>query len=242
MNLNFDYVNHYKADAEEFDYFENRLGATLHDEKRVHEFIMSKVKDNCKSILDVGSGSAWVAAEFIPLNKKVFSLDISKTNVVKALKKYPAENHNGLVADSFHLPFKDGVYDLVIASEVIEHVISPKVFIEELYCAVAAGGSLIITTPYKEVLRYVLCVHCNKKTPVHAHIHSFDEKIFQQMLNELGIENFEQILFGNKILIFLRTYVLLKHLPFSLWKVIDRIANLFYNIPAHFMIVINKKK
>ena len=241
MKDDFDYVSHYKIDAEEFDYFESRKGATLHDERRVHEFIFSQVGNKVNSILDVGCGSAWVASKYIPRNKKVFSLDISKLNVTKALTTYPSMQHYGTIADSYYLPFKNDAFDIIIASEVIEHVVSPKDFVKELYRCVNPGGKLILTTPYKEVLRYVLCVHCNKKTPVHAHIHSFDKNAIEQILQECGIGNFRQILFGNKILIFLRTYALLKFLPFQLWKVIDRITNIFYNIPAHLQVVINKE-
>jgi hypothetical protein len=39
----FNYIDHYKKDAEEFDYFEERKGATAHDERRVREFIISKI-------------------------------------------------------------------------------------------------------------------------------------------------------------------------------------------------------
>jgi hypothetical protein len=40
----FNYIEHYKKDAAEFDYFEERKGATAHDERRVREFIISTVE------------------------------------------------------------------------------------------------------------------------------------------------------------------------------------------------------
>lgn len=36
----FNYIDHYKKDAEEFDYFGERSGATAHDERRVREYII----------------------------------------------------------------------------------------------------------------------------------------------------------------------------------------------------------
>lgn len=239
MSLKFDYVEHYKIDAEEFDYFEERSGATKHDEDRVHQYILSKVNKNSLSVLDVGTGSAWVAKHFQHTPVKVVSLDISKKNVTIAKQKYPNNNHYPIVADSFKLPFADNSFDTVIASEIIEHVISPKKFIAELYRVVNKGGNLIVTTPYKEKLRYYLCIHCNKKTPVHAHIHSFDENKLVELSPKNNIVSWS--VFGNKGLLFLRTYVILQYFPFWLWKFTDLVFNKIKNIPAHIIIEYTKK-
>lgn len=237
----FNYIEHYQKDAIEFDYFEERKGATKHDERRVKEYIISKVPKDVSSILDVGCGSGWVAEHYIKKLIKVHSLDISITNPSKAMQHYPGQKHFGVVADSFRLPFVDNSFDCVIASEIIEHVVNPVEFIKEVFRVVKKGGRLIITTPYKEKLIYYLCVHCNKKTPVHAHLHSFDEKMLEGYYKGDDLENFKYETFGNKLLIFLRTYVVLKFLPFWLWKIKDRIANLIYNNPIHIICIYSKK-
>ena len=237
----FNYIDHYQKDAVEFNYFEKRRGATKHDERRVREYIISKVPKNAQSILDVGCGSGWVAKTFIKKEIKVHSLDITKINPVKAMQLYPSQKHSGIVADSFHLPFADNSFDCIIASEIIEHVVDPAAFIKEVFRVVRKGGKLIITTPYKEKLMYYLCIHCNQMTPVHAHIHSFDEKMLEGYYKEDDLESFEFKTFGNKLLIFLRTYVILQFLPFWLWRLKDRIANLIYKKPIHIICIYSKK-
>ncbi len=237
----FNYLEHYKTDALEFDYFEERKGATLHDERRVREFILSLVPKSSNLILDVGCGSAWVAESLLKLKRKIISLDISTANPKKAFELFPSSYHYPLCGDSFYLPLKNNSVDCIIASEIIEHVINPQKFIDELLRVVKPAGSLIITTPYKEKLQYYLCIHCNKKTPVHAHIHSFDEKKLQSYIIDKKNISFKFFTFGNKILIFLRTYVLLKYFPFFLWKIIDRLFNKIYNRPAHILAVYTKK-
>src|SRR5579883_2452895 len=142
-----DYHTHYRQDAEVFDYFEDRTGATGHDERRVHEYILSQIPKGAQSILDVGCGRAWVAQYCLPKGMFVCSMDISARNPAKALARYPSPNHTGLAADAFHLPFRDGAFDRIIASEIIEHVVDPAAFIRELLRVVKRGGSLIITTP-----------------------------------------------------------------------------------------------
>lgn len=238
---NFNYIDHYKKDAVEFDYFEERRGATAHDERRVREYIISKIPKDIHSILDVGCGRGWVAKKFLPKGKQVYSLDISVTNPAIVKKLYPDEKHFAVAADSFHLPFNDSSFDCVIASEIIEHVFDPAGFIKELFRVVKKGGSLIITTPYKEKLIYYLCIHCNQKTPANAHIHSFDEKKLESLYSGKDLESFKYETFGNKLLLYLRTHVILKFFPFCLWKIKDKFFNLIINKPVHIICIYKKK-
>ncbi len=232
----FNYIDHYKRDAEEFDYFEHRSGATAHDERRVREYIISEVDVKQGRVLDVGAGSAWVAESFTKKGFDVVSMDISLKNLIKAKEKVPGSGHSCVSSDAFKLPYKEGSFDLVIASEVIEHVYDPEGFVKELMRVVKKGGQLVITTPYKEKLQYSLCIHCNKPTPLHAHIHSFDEKILLSFFKTVDHSALEWATFGNKLLIFLRTYVILRFFPFVIWKLKDSAANLFFNKPAHIII------
>lgn len=236
----FNYIDHYQKDAFEFDYFEERKGATAHDERRVREYIISKVKKNTKSILDVGCGRAWVAKHFTHKNINVCSFDISLTNPSRAIKLYPSEYHKGVVGDSFHLPFEDESFDCVIASEIIEHVFDPVEFIKELFRIVKKDCQLILTTPYKEKIQYYLCIHCNKKTPAHAHIHSFDEIILSNLYTENNLAEFKYNLFGDKVLIYLRTHVILQYLPFWLWRIKDWFFVKMFKKPAHIICVYRK--
>ncbi len=239
MQNNFDYVKHYKIDADEFDYFEERPGATKDDERRLREYIIYLVKKDCDIILDVGCGSGWVADYFANKKIKVISNDLSKTNVKKSLQKTNTNSHFGLVFDSFSPALKDETIDVVISSEVIEHVTDPFNFINSLSKLLKHKGKLIISTPYNEVIRYVLCIHCNKKTPIHAHLHSFTEKFFIDTGEKLNLKT-DYYIFGNKLLIFLRTYTILKFLPFKIWLLIDKIFNFLYNKPVHLIVVYTK--
>ena len=238
---NFNYIDHYQKDAFEFDYFEERKGETAHDERRVREYIISKIPKNVNSILDVGCGNGWVAKEFLPKGKQVCSLDISVTNPAIVKKLYPNEKHFAVTADSFQLPFNDNSFDCIIASEIIEHVFDPAGFIKELFRVVKNGRRLIITTPYKEKLIYYLCIHCNQKTPANAHLHSFNELILRDLYSGKDLESFKFETFGNKLLLYLRTYVILQFFPFWMWKLKDKFLNFLINKPAHIISIYKKK-
>ena len=168
-------------------------------------------------------------------------MDISLENTSKALEKYPFGNHYAVVADVFSLPFNDNVFDYIIASEIIEHVVDPAKFVENLMRILKPGGSLVVTTPFKEKIRYSLCVHCNNPTPHHAHIHSFDEKILTNLYSGSNLKSCEYFTFGNKIPVHLRMHVFLKYFNFWCWKKVDQLWNTIYNVPLRIMVKWEKK-
>jgi 2-polyprenyl-3-methyl-5-hydroxy-6-metoxy-1,4-benzoquinol methylase len=156
---------------------------------------------------------------------------------VKVLQENQHENHAAVVADAYHLPFKKNSFDVIIASEIMEHVSDPKLFISELMKALKPTGKLIITTPYNEKIQYYLCVHCNKPTPKNAHLHSFNEKNITNFIPS-QFSNYSLEKFSNKYLVRLRLNLLLSFLPFQLWKIIDSVANHFLKKPMRFLIEI----
>lgn len=241
IDSDFNYMEHYQKDASIFDYFEERSGGTEHDERRVREYVLSKIPESCSSILDVGCGKAWIAKELVKSKELICSLDISATNPGRALELYPSANHTAVVADALNLPFRDASFDCVISSEVIEHIEKPELFISELFRCVKPGGVLIITTPYKEVIKQNLCIHCNKQTPENAHLHSFDEEKLKKLYTGTDLEDYKWKAFGNKMLLHLRTHSILKYLPFSVWKMKDDAANFFINRRAHILAIYKKK-
>lgn len=232
-SFNMEYVEHYTLEHERSDYFAELIcHAQADDERRVHEYIISQVPTNAKHILDVGSGGAWVARHFCPKGVAVTSFDITLYNVQKALSAFPFANHTGIVGDALNLPLQDNSFDCIISSEVIEHTVEPSLFVARLFQALKPNGVLIITTPYKEVIRMETCVHCNCETPRNAHLHSFDE---QKLGSYSPNGTFEYCTFGNKALILLRSYFLTRILPFGLWKLVDGLVNVIINRRGHIL-------
>lgn len=232
----FKYIDHYQKDGIEHDYFKERDFGVEHADRRVREHIFSNIRKKTGLILDVGCGRAWVAQELCPKNYEVVSMDISLENTTGALKKYPYDNHTAIVADAFSLPFIENVFDYIIASEIIEHVADPAAFVQNLVRVLKPGGTLIVTTPYKEKIKYTLCVHCNKLTPLHAHLHSFDEKILTSLYVGSEIKSCDYYTFGNKIPIHLRMHFFMRYLNFWWWKKADQVLNFFYRAPFRILV------
>lgn len=232
----FDYINHYEKDAAQFNYFnEDEPNTTKNERRRSRQAIINAVPKNTMSILDVGCGSGWLAEHFLQYGKQIVSSDISITNPAKTLLKSPHKNHAGIVCDAFNLPFKNNSFDCIVASEVIEHVFDPTLFVDSLLQKIKPGGTLILVTPYNEKIEYFLCVHCNKPTPKNAHLHSFNEVNITTLFKSASV-TINTDTFCNKYFLKLRLYNLLSFLPFRFWKLIDWLANKIVKKPTTFLI------
>lgn len=233
----FHYINHYTIDAEVFDYYRDRndkleqVSVSL-----LRRSIIRQIPRNTRFLLDVGCGCAYIAKHFINSGTRVVSLDVAQANVEKALKKYPSDNHAAVVADVFALPFKENTFDCIVASEIIEHTVDPHAFVEALKRVLKPGGTLIISTPYKEKIEYSLCIHCNCKTPKNAHLHSFDKNNMRSLHSTSGLEVERITLVGNKLLLMSRMAILLDKMGYRLWKAIDGIFNVILPKAQHFII------
>jgi len=69
--------------------------------------------------------------------KKYIRLDIT-----------PIKGKTDIIADAMALPFKDASLDCVLASELIEHLKYPFLFVDEVERVLKLGGCVIITIPF----------------------------------------------------------------------------------------------
>ncbi|HLT94725.1 MAG TPA: class I SAM-dependent methyltransferase [Membranihabitans sp.] len=236
----FNYVDHYQKDAVEFDYFEPISNPVDRAERlRLDQMIIEAIPTEATSVLDVGCGNAWLACALVNDNRTVISMDISEHNPVRALERFPHHRHEALIADVYHLPIRESSMPCVVASEIMEHVPDPKLFIMKLMAVLQPGGKLIITTPYNEKIQYHLCVHCNRPTPSHAHLHSFHEKNIQTLIPE-SVKSFNIRMFSHKYLNRAHLYSMIEKWPFGLWKRLDHAANSLWHRPMRLMLEIVK--
>ncbi len=240
VGTTFAYADHYERDADYFDYFAPSTdGAYQHDQLRVHQTIARFLPKQPELILDVGCGGAWVARRYAGPDCRVISLDISHCNPQRAHQAIDRPQHSGLVADVYQLPFAPNSIPTIIASEIIEHVPDPRNFLLRLIEVLAPGGTLIVTTPYREDIVYHLCVHCNRPTPSNAHLHRFDETVFVRLLADQPVR-YQTHTFGNKYLSKLRTHKLLGRWPLWAWSLIDRAAGQLFGGQTRILLRIDK--
>jgi 2-polyprenyl-3-methyl-5-hydroxy-6-metoxy-1,4-benzoquinol methylase len=238
---NFNYPEHYKKDAEVHNYFKEEENAVLKDEiRRLHETVINAVPQDARLILDAGCGKGWLANYFLKKNRQVISMDISTVNPIRVLDENPHPNHAGLIADVFNIPVKNNSIDCIVASEIMEHLYEPGLFIDKAMEKLKTGGKLVITSPYDEKIEYYLCVHCNLPTPKNAHLHSFNKQNIKAIMSDKPVD-WTMKCFANKYLIKSRFNLILSFLPYNIWKLVDRLANRVFTSSTRFIIEIIKR-
>lgn len=237
--IKMNYKEHYRIDALEFDYWgKDQLHPTeTRRNQTVFELCPLQAGDN---VLDVGSGRGWFSLHTAEQGAHVTALDLSEANLQRLKELNP--DITTVLADACEYNPADIAFDWVVALEILEHLVEPKAAIQNWKKLLKPNGKLLITVPYKEVLRYTLCIHCNQKTPVNAHLHSFDRESLIKLLNHHGFWVKETRLFSHKLLSHLRVNSFLKPLPYRWWKALDRACRLWGDKYSYLGIVAVLKK
>ena len=98
-------------------------------------------------VLDLGCGTGWATAEAVRAGAEAVGADVAEAALERARAAHP-ELAFERVPDDGPLPFGDGSFDLVWASEVIAHVLDLATWLSEVRRVLRSGGRLALTTPY----------------------------------------------------------------------------------------------
>lgn len=102
-----------------------------------------------RRILDIACGEGYGSAALREAGaQSVIGVDIAAEAVAHARAKYGIDAR---VGDAEKIPLSDGEVDLVVSFETLEHVPDPAKFLDECARVLAPGGTLVVSTPNKEV-------------------------------------------------------------------------------------------
>lgn len=182
--------------------FYDKEGLTDYQAKRYTEgnFFANRIKDEIITIakkkindargynmIDIGSAEGLYLKE---INNKGISLclDLSYPKLKRA-----SEKTNGLVmnyyvtADAEYLPLRQGIFNGVICSEVLEHLPDPEKAIKEITYIIRKNGTLFLSVPTgKDRMRPIAVSTEPNYMTESGHLHEFSKKEIRQLLEKNG--------------------------------------------------------
>jgi SAM-dependent methyltransferase len=103
-----------------------------------------------KRLLDVGTGTGnlW---DYVAASVESYALDLSVVGVQKAVERYPSLTATVSIAEC--IPYPGDFFDLVVASDTLEHTFSPEQSLSEIRRVLRSGGILGASLPIQDSLR-----------------------------------------------------------------------------------------
>jgi len=154
-------------------------------------------------LLDLGCGFGRHAFEAFRRGARVVALDRSDAELKEVRRTFaamidageagtsPADSATGVNGDGLHLPFADGAFDRVIASEVLEHIPDDEVAIAELARVLRPGGTIAVTVPawLAETICWRLSDEYHAPKVVGGHVRIYREHELRGKLRAAGLRS-----------------------------------------------------
>lgn len=171
------------------DYYEElwqRLPEQLElpDFERRRALLRSEARPGIRA-LDLGAGAGRFTAELARAGAQAIGVEVAQAAVDRARSAYPELDFR-LVPIDAPLPLEDNSFELVWASEVIEHVADTGLWLSEIRRVLVPGGRLLVTTPSHGRLRLLVGGIERYSEPLGDHLHLYSRASLRRLLEEFG--------------------------------------------------------
>ncbi len=140
-------ISNFGFDGNSIEHWDQRLAKTWDDPRRMwpdKNALIYQLTDKNDAILDIACGNGSILKYLKTQSyQKLHGMEIS-TYAVSRLK---SEGINMCWGKLPHLPYPDDMFDVVIASQVLEHVIRRRTFIKEIARIMTIDGKAFIFVP-----------------------------------------------------------------------------------------------
>lgn len=154
------------------------------------EFLSRNFKG--KTLIDIASGSGYVAVEIAKLELKVIATDLTPEaikNLNKYKKQFSLPNLRIMECFAEKIPLPDKSVDFVVANAILEHILDEQKAIDEWKRILKPHGKMFITVPLR--FRYIypfLWLHNYMHDRKIGHLRRYDKEILEKKF-KLPIEN-----------------------------------------------------
>lgn len=155
------------------------------------EVVVGEIKETPHSILDVGCASGWFLFQLSKRFKKAscVGIDIYKDAIEYGKKKYSKIKFR--VADAHKIPYKANTFDLVICTEVLEHIDHPETVLKEIKRVLKKNGIAVIELDSGSALfsiSWFLWRIGKGGVWKDAHLHSFNPDKLEKLIKKAGFK------------------------------------------------------
>ena len=145
-------------------------------------------------VLDLGCGNGRHTIEAANWKCRVVAVDIDREELRRARYMFYADYNEGrlrgfaefLRGDAEHLPFRDGAFDKIITTEVLEHVFDDERAMRELYRVLRPGGEIAISCPHHRAERFLWWLSWAYWHSPGGHIRIYRKGQLRKKLGETG--------------------------------------------------------
>lgn len=151
--------------------------------------VLNFIDQKPHNILDIGCASGWFLSKigvYYP-DTKLVGIDVYKKAIEYGSKQYKFLEL--IHADGHKIPFPDRSFDLIICTEVLEHVVNPKLVLNEIKRVLTPCGAVIIemdTGNFLFRLVWYFWTHLRRGVWHHAHIQIFNTEKLEKIIKQCG--------------------------------------------------------
>lgn len=184
----------------EFEWHAETAGNGESGEKLTSVFVeIVKKLEGVRSICDLGCGNGHITGRLAELGFAVTGVDASPSGIAIARRAYPKVEFVEALIDG---GLRVGRFDLVVSSDVIEHMYRPADLLEAARANLKPGGQILLGTPYHGYLKN-LVLSASGKMDAHfsslhdgGHIKFFSVKTLSRLMKDRGFEDLKFRFYG----------------------------------------------